>query len=562
MSATDRDAALLRFRMELVDQLDQVRHSDKAVKTILRLTRALLSADEGCVATTTAGGGCESHYLLPHRSRWDPACLAELQAARRPKLPPDLASSPLTRRDRVWGHLVLRRSERPFTLDDRRLLNSAAAFASRLLERLDRLRAADVRARIDRKILEQLRPKDLFYQILHGLRQLTRYDHSAAMLVFDAGSSSLRVAAEQIAWRKGKSERVGAHLPVDDDVLGVLEGGVVHALQRSSEGGLWETRRGRGGHLLATRLNGGRTGSLDEPQCPARSLLVAPLVARDRLLAVLEIASCQAGSLGPWEVDLVRGLLPQAAVAVANLDRTESLEQGMLQAERKHVMAELARGVSHDVNNALGAVLPLVQQMAADLREQRADPDTLLADLAQVESSVQICRRIFGGMLAFGHGARGHPSQSDVLRAVRSALGVLEEGLRRQEVELRLELPEVLPRVRGSRGDLEQVVLNLAGNARDAMPDGGVLTVTARLDGTQVVLSIRDTGRGIAAGDLARVSEPFFTTKRHGNGLGLSICRSIVWTMGGSLAIESAPGEGTTVIVHLPVAEPETEPVT
>lgn len=420
---------------------------------------------------------------------------------------------------------------------------------------MDRLRSAEVRERIDRKIQEQLRPEDLFYQLLHGLRSLTRYDHSAAVLIFDEGSSSLRLAAEQIAWRKAKSGRVGARLALDDDTLGLLESGRVRLLRRAVEGEPFVSRDGLASDALAQRLHALRANGGSAPQQVACSLLVAPLVARDRLLGVLELASCHADSLGPWEMDLVRRFLPQAAVAVANLDRAASLEQGLLQAERKHVMAELARGVSHDVNNALGSVLPLVQQMAEDLRGGSAKSATLLEDLAQVEAAVQVCRRIFSGMLAFGQGTRAGAAQTDVTLAVRSALSVLEESLRRQEITLQLDLPDVLPRVRGSRGDLEQVVLNLAGNARDAMPTGGVLGLTAVARPDHVVIVVSDTGRGIAPDMLTRVSEPFFTTKRHGNGLGLSICQSIVWTMGGSLKIKSQPDVGTTVTVELPLAE-------
>lgn len=548
-------AQLLQLRADLVDQLDPVRRSDKAVKIILRELRRAFAADAVCVAVCLPGGGVELRYQAPREASLDVTRLAGIDGERRPKLPTDLMAAPLQRRGRTWGFLVLRRESAPFRAQERRDLVAAGDFASRQLQRVDRLRSAEVRERIDRKIQEQLRPEDLFYQLLHGLRSLTRYDHSAAVLIFDEGSSSLRLAAEQIAWRKAKSGRVGARLALDDDTLGLLESGRVRLLRRAVEGEPFVSRDGLASDALAQRLHALRANGGSAPQQVACSLLVAPLVARDRLLGVLELASCHADSLGPWEMDLVRRFLPQAAVAVANLDRAASLEQGLLQAERKHVMAELARGVSHDVNNALGSVLPLVQQMAEDLRGGSAKSATLLEDLAQVEAAVQVCRRIFSGMLAFGQGTRAGAAQTDVTLAVRSALSVLEESLRRQEITLQLDLPDVLPRVRGSRGDLEQVVLNLAGNARDAMPTGGVLGLTAVARPDHVVIVVSDTGRGIAPDMLTRVSEPFFTTKRHGNGLGLSICQSIVWTMGGSLKIKSQPDVGTTVTVELPLAE-------
>ena len=115
-------------------------------------------------------------------------------------------------------------------------------------------------------------------------------------------------------------------------------------------------------------------------------------------------------------------------------------------------------------------------------------------------------------------------------------------------------MPSDVPQVRGGQGDLEQLVLNLATNARDALPTGGTLRVCAAHEDAEVVVTVEDDGFGIEPDVRARVLEPFFTTKPHGNGLGLSICRSIVWNMGGKLTLESEPGAGTAVHLRLPAA--------
>lgn len=560
MPPIERDVRLLHFQAELVDKLLGVRRSDKALKTALRRVRELFGADRACIAVVEPGGAAlDPRYVLPRGATFDEALFVTLAAPRRPKLADDIMVAPIERRARTWGQMVLQRDQRPFELADRRALLRVAAVLSGQVQRIDWLRLTEVRARIDRKILEQLSPKDLAYQLLHGLRSLTRYDHSAAVLTFDSGCNVLRLAAEQIAWRKGKSHRVGTSLQLTDEVLTLLETGEVYGFERPSPGlteglrlGRWACWSGRQGHLLAEGMNETRVGALDEHEQPARSLLVAPLVARDRLLGVLEIAACHRGSLGAYEVEQVRRFLPHVAVAVSNLQRAESLELGLLAAERKHVMADLARGVSHDVNNALGAILPMVQQMQADIEADRVDQSTMLDDLRQVEASVQVCRRIFGGMLSFAKGSARHLGTGDVQQALSSALAVLEESLRRQKVEVALELTPDLTTVSATRGDLEQLLLNLAGNARDAMPSGGTLTVRARRNGSEVVVELCDTGRGIPSDDLERVVEPFFTTKRQGNGLGLPICRSIVWGMGGSMRIDSVRDQGTTVTLQLP----------
>ncbi len=585
MSSTERDVRLLHFQAELVDKLLGVRRSDKALKTALRRVSDLFEAERACIAVVTPGGeAVDPRYMIPRGASFADGLFTTLANRRRPKLGDDTMVARIDRRGRLWGHMVLQREGRPFALADRRAFSRVSSVLSRQVQRIDGQRLTEVRERIDRKILEQLSPKDLAYQLLHGLRSLTRYDHSAAVLTFDGGCNVLRLAAEQIAWRKGKSRRVGTSLQLTDEVLTLLETGEVYGFDRpcpasasggSSPGGggasgaalretapdsteasehlgAWSCWSGRQGHLLAEGMNAARVGALDEPEQPARSLLVAPLVARDRLLGVLEIAACHEGSLGAYEVEQVRRFLPHVAVAVSNLQRAENLELGMLAAERKHVMADLARGVSHDVNNALGAILPMVQQMQADITADRADEATLLGDLQQVEASVQVCRRIFGGMLSFARSSARSLGTGDLKQALSSALAVLDESLRRQQVELVLDLAPSLSTVSATRGDLEQLLLNLSGNARDAMPAGGTLTIAARRQGNDLVVSVCDTGRGIAETDLERVSEPFYTTKRQGNGLGLPICRSIVWGMGGQMSIESVRDKGTTVTLHLP----------
>jgi len=210
--------------------------------------------------------------------------------------------------------------------------------------------------------------------------------------------------------------------------------------------------------------------------------------------------------------------------------------------------------VSHDVNNALGCVLPLVQQTMADLQSNRLQEDTLSQDLQQIEQSIQTCRRIFGGMLALARGASQGTAQANVRRALDSTLAVLRDGLARQGIKLDVQLVDVVPHIQVGQGDLEQLFLNLMTNARDAMSTGGVLSIKVRNLGESLELAISDTGCGITPELISRIQEPFFTTKPNGNGLGLSICRSIIRNVGGRMEIESRVGAGTQITVSLPTA--------
>jgi two-component system, NtrC family, sensor kinase len=250
--------------------------------------------------------------------------------------------------------------------------------------------------------------------------------------------------------------------------------------------------------------------------------------------------------------------MPLAAVAIQNSQRTVTLETKMLEAEKKHAVANLLRGVSHDVNNALGCVLPLVQQILADAQSNRLQGDTLSQDLEQIEQSIQTCRRIFGGMLALARGASQPSVQANVRRALDSTLAVLRDGLERQGIHLNVQLGDVVPNIQTGQGDLEQLLINLATNARDAMPKGGLLTIRIESSGDNIAILIHDTGCGIRPEAMARVQEPFFTTKQHGNGLGLSICQSIIRNVGGRMEIESQAGVGTRVRVLLPMTRSQT----
>ena len=206
-------------------------------------------------------------------------------------------------------------------------------------------------------------------------------------------------------------------------------------------------------------------------------MLCAPLVARDGMIGLLKVASRHTGRLTPFDAELVDRFRSQAAVAIQNLTRTESLQARMLTAERKHAMADLARTVSHDVNNALGAMLPLIQQMQADLQAGRMDRAVYLEDLDQVQKSVQACRRIFGGMLSFARGGARRSHHGEVSPALETTLAVLKDGMQRRGIDLVVETVDDLPPVACGQSDLEQVFLNLLTNAREASSQGGQVTV-------------------------------------------------------------------------------------
>jgi PAS domain S-box-containing protein len=247
------------------------------------------------------------------------------------------------------------------------------------------------------------------------------------------------------------------------------------------------------------------------------------------------------------------GALRGVVIFARDITQTKELERQLLEAEGKRAMADLAGGVAHDVNNALGAVLPMIQALQEDVQEGRIDRQQFRDDLQQIERYARLSVRIFQGMLAMSRGTFAIDKMVSVNERAHTALDLLSLRLQKSRVRVQLDLQADVPLTLAHPGRLEQVFHNLINNAIDAMPDGGTLTLRTRSDGKTIQLEVEDTGTGIPEELLARVQEPFYTSKRHGTGLGLSVVRSIVWEHNGKLTLRSRVGQGTTVHIELPV---------
>jgi signal transduction histidine kinase len=537
---------LLRFLADLGTHLRGARDADAAIRFAVRAALEHFSADAACLAAaTTPQSPAEAVFALPQNRAWDMQALTQAVRGDKVVTQPNLMFARIRRRDRRWGVLCLRRAGGEFDRTERQALVRIGTTISVLLGEIDRERINEVRERINRKIMGELRPIDLSYQILDALRSLTRYDHSSAVLMTDPTGTALEIVAEQIAWRKAKSARVGARLPLTASAAQLLQQGHLYGFTRQADG--WREWEGRRASELAELLD------YNERAASESEILCAPLRGRDGVLGLLKVSARQAETFGPYEADLLAGFVPQVAIAVQNSQRTETLQTKMMAAERKHVMAELARGVSHDLNNAMGSVLPIVQQLCSEADAGTTDPKVIAEDLRHIEQSLNVCRRIFHGMLSFSRRSAASVGNADVRHGIDGALAILEEGLRRRGVNIERQIVDPIPSVQCAQSELEQLILNLLSNSRDAMPEGGSLLIRAEPhDNSFARLVVRDNGVGIAPEHLPRVQEPFFTTKPNGSGLGLAICRSIVWDMRGRINIESTVGRGTCVTVLLP----------
>ncbi len=553
MLTPSRELESLKFLDNLSQYLRSIREPRKALGYALRESRAFFQATHGCVAVTEDGEPAAQLLLtVPRGGSWDLHHIARFIRHTHPPARGDVMMAPIRRRGAAWGAMAFMRAQPAFGRDDGRLLARITAALSEAIRFMDRERMLEVRDRIDRKIMEQIHPKDLFYQILAGLRSLTHYDHSSALLIRENGEDTLRVVAEQISWTKARSHRIGLTLPLDSTLQPTLASAQIHGFDR--RGDVWSEWTGKPVARLAEMLDYNRGGPTATEEEREASMLCAPLVARDGTFGILKVAARHPGRLKPFDAELVDRFRSQAAVAIQNLHRTESLQARILTAERKHAIADLARTVSHDVNNALGSMLPLIQQIQVDLQSGKMEPTVYLQDLDHVQMSLQVCRRIFGGMLSFARGGARRNHHGQVQPALETTFAVLKDGMERRGIDLVVETKGDLAPVACGQSDLEQVFLNLLTNAREASSQGGNVTVRVESQPDQMAITVADTGCGIAPEDLPRVFEPFFTTKVNGNGLGLSICRSILWEIGGTLSLQSEPRKGTRVHVTVPLA--------
>jgi len=226
------------------------------------------------------------------------------------------------------------------------------------------------------------------------------------------------------------------------------------------------------------------------------------------------------------------------------------LTEQLRQAQKLEAIGQLAGGVAHDFNNLL-----TVMMGHAGLALAAAD-DEVRAELGEILVAGERAAELVRQLLTFSRKQVVDAQLLDLNEVVAAALDMLGR-LIESNVEIADELcPRPLP-VLADRGQLEQVVLNLAVNSRDAMPDGGRLTIRTRVeDGGFTVLSVEDTGAGMDGETRERIFEPFYTTKEFGKGtgLGLTTVYGIVENTGGSIRVESKPGQGTLIEISLPLA--------
>jgi signal transduction histidine kinase/ActR/RegA family two-component response regulator len=441
----------------------------------------------------------------------DPRTLPWREAARRAGWRAS-AAFPVRREEGIWGAINVYAREAGFFGDhETALLGEVAADLSFALDNLDR----EARRRA---VEDALRQREA----------LLRIAGQAARL----GGWSLALPARRLAW----SEEVCA--------IHEVPAGFTPSLDESLAFYAPDVR-----NVVATRLDACmREGTPFDTEAQL-------ITARGRRVWVRIIGYAERDAEGT--ISRVQG-------ALQDVSERHRLEEQLRQAQKMEAIGQLAGGVAHDFNNVLSVIFSYASLASGPLHPG----DPLLADLGEIRKAGQRGAELTRQLLAFSRHQAVSPRVVDVSAVARG----VERMLRRlvgAELEFSVLLAEQGAHTLADRGQLEQVLMNLVVNARDAMPRGGRITLETKLltviadearthpgipVGPWVVLTVHDTGIGMDATTRSRMFEPFFTTKAkgHGTGLGLSIVYGIVAQSRGHVRVDSEPGRGTTFHIYLP----------
>jgi PAS domain S-box-containing protein len=261
-----------------------------------------------------------------------------------------------------------------------------------------------------------------------------------------------------------------------------------------------------------------------------------------------------------------RGTLKGLLGVTRDITEKMQLQQQFVQAQKMESIGTLAGGIAHDFNNLLGGILGY-----ASLLKNKISEDLHIAGYADtIEKSANRAAELTSQLLAFARGGRYESKVVSLNKIVEESLEIIGRTFDKL-IEIEIHLDSSIPTIEADAGQIQQVLINLCVNARDAMPDGGKLTITTGTEilsaeqaeeyveareGSYVVLSVADTGIGMHKETIPRIFDPFFTTKEKGKGtgLGLAMVYGVVRNHGGHVHVESKPGEGSIFWIYLPAS--------
>ncbi|HEY7545179.1 MAG TPA: ATP-binding protein [Blastocatellia bacterium] len=279
----------------------------------------------------------------------------------------------------------------------------------------------------------------------------------------------------------------------------------------------------------------------------------APLVALNHLTGLILLSSTQKDwNLNEEDLSLLEMLTSQAGIAFENAYLAEQQRERLrrlYRAERLATAGQLASSVAHEIRNPLTSIRSTVQYLLGEFPEDHPKRSLIEGVILEVDR----IDRTVDGLLNLTRQVEFKPERISLDEVISQTLLLVSTQARNQRVEIRFSNPAASAHILGDASRLKQLFLNLILNSLQAMTAGGRLTIAIDEGNRHAQVSISDTGCGIAAENLDKVFDPFFTTRQGGTGLGLPISYTIARQHGGEMEIKSQPGEGTTVAVRFPV---------
>ena len=246
-----------------------------------------------------------------------------------------------------------------------------------------------------------------------------------------------------------------------------------------------------------------------------------------------------------------KGRVTGALSTARDITDMRIMEERLTQSQRMSAIGRLAGGVAHEINNPLTVILGYSQNILAteELRPR------LREQLGMIENASQRCKNLVTHLLEFSRSGSQINDPVNIVNEIEMGLKMMSSKIMSGRVILEKQIAGDIPVIQGRKQSLEQIIVNLCGNAVDAMPDGGKLTVLAAVSGENITVKVSDTGMGISDENMKKIFDPFFTTKEvgKGTGLGLSLCFENAKKLGWEISAESLLNAGSTFTITIPL---------